>query len=1041
MYYQAGRIRRVLKDIKGLINPDSIEISAYRIREGNFTDGSGEELDDSGWDIFRCGEQWGGLDKHFWFRTAVKIPEKFRGKTVTFNIKTGAEGDWDALNPQFLFYLDGKLQQGLDVNHREVLIDEGAEPGRVYRIALLAYSGMIDRKSNLFTSLSVLDREIEKLYYDIDVPLSAAELMDAEDKNRIDILNGLDPAVDMLDMRKPLSDEFYASVRKAGRYLKEEFYGRLCGAKSPVVTGIGHTHIDVAWLWTLSQTREKAARSFSTALNLMKQYPEYKFMSSQPQLYQYVKEDQPEVYDGIKEMVREGRWEPEGAMWLEADCNLTSGESLVRQILFGKRFFQREFGVDSRILWLPDVFGYSAALPQILKKSGIDYFMTTKISWSETDQMPMDTFIWRGIDGSEVFTHFITTKDYSNRKDEGTTYVGNVNPNQVMGAWDRYRNKDINDEVLMSFGYGDGGGGPTKEMLENAKRLKYGIPGCPVFRIDFAGSFFDRVYNRVKDNKNLPTWVGELYLEYHRGTYTSMARNKKYNRRSEFLFEDAEMLSSLNAMLGAEYPSETLNSGWRTILLNQFHDILPGSAIEQVYQDSKEQYEEVLSSGRGIVRAAIHGISSRINLKAKSVVVFNTLSYVRDDIVEFEMPKGYRVIELADDDGNAAVCQCVGSGRAVFFARGIPAKGYKSYRIAAGKRDNMSGLTIDEHRMRNRFFDVKFDQDYNISSIYDLRRGREVIKEGRRGNVLQAFEDKPMGFENWNVDIYYQRKMYPVNDVSAAEVTERGPVRCCLRVSRNFCDSAITQYIYMYNDIPRIDFRTCIDWKEKQMLLKAAFPVEINSNRASYEIQYGNVERDTHWNTSWDAAKFEVCAQKWADLSESGYGVSLLNDCKYGYDIKDSVIRLTLLKCGTDPNPNADREHHEFTYSLYPHCGGWREAGVQTAAYNLNVPAYGAVEEAHQGNLPPHMSMVSVDSGNVMVEVVKKAEDGDGLVIRLYEYMNSRGSVRLTLCRPIDEAWECDLLENAQRKIDVDGNSFTFAIKPYEIKTFMVRPK
>lgn len=1041
MYFQAERIKRVLDDVKALISPDSIEIPEYRMKEGKFEEGKEIGLDDSGWDSFKCGSQWGGYDKHFWFRAVVKIPERFAGKAVTFNIKTGNEGEWDAVNPQFLFYLDGKLQQGLDVNHREVLITEDAEPGRVYHIALQAYSGMIERKSNLFTRLSVLDREIEELYYNINVPLSAAVLMDKEDKNRVDILNGLDPAVDMLDMRKPLSDEFYASVRKANKYLKEEFYGRLCGTKSPIVTGIGHTHIDVAWLWTLSQTREKAARSFSTVLNLMKQYPDYKFMSSQPQLYQYVKEDHPEVYQEIKQMVQKGRWEPEGAMWLEADCNLTSGESLVRQILFGKRFFKNEFGVDSRILWLPDVFGYSAALPQILKKSGIDYFMTTKISWNEIDQMPMDTFMWRGIDGTELFTHFITTKDYSDKKGTSSTYVGNVNANQVMGAWDKYHNKDISDEVLMSFGFGDGGGGPTKEMLENAKRLKYGIPGCPVFNMDFAGDFFDRVYSKVKDNRNLPTWVGELYLEYHRGTYTSMARNKKYNRKSEFLYQDAEMLSSLNAMLGANYPAEKLNSGWQTILLNQFHDILPGSAIKQVYEDSKKQYEEVLSNGRDIVKSSIDGIAASINLGSKSVVVFNTLSFVRDDVVEFEMPEGMGNAELVDDDGRSVACQVVEGNRAVFFARSIPSKGYKSYRIVEGKQDIDNCLRIDKHSMKNKFYNVEFDENYNVASIYDVQSGREVIKEGLKANVLQAFEDKPVNFENWNVDIYYQRKMWEVDDVSDAEVIEEGPVRCCLKVSRNFCDSTITQYIYMYNDVPRIDFKTCIDWKEKQILLKAAFPVEINSNRASYEIQYGNVERDTHWNTSWDMARFEVCAQKWADLSENGYGVSLLNNCKYGYDIKDSVMRLTLLKCGTDPNPDADKEHHEFTYSLYPHAGGWREAGTQAMAYNLNVPAYAVVEDAHKGMLPGRMSMVSVDKDNVMVEVVKKAEDSDRLVIRLYEYCNRRDSVKLTLCEDIAEAWECDLLENVEKKLDVEGSSFTFEIKPYEIKTFMVKTK
>lgn len=1039
IYFRDRKIKTILSEIHSLIYTDSENIESFKMKETSYEFKDTCDDDTEGYDNYRTDSLWGGLDKHYWFKTEVLMPERFCGKTVALNLTTGFEGEWDAINPQFLLYLNGKLMQGMDVNHREVIITEKAESKEKVDIALLAYSGMVDRLSNLNARLVVLDRGIEDFYYNMNMPFSTAILLDENDRNRIDILNILEKVVDMLDLRKPLSREFYRSVEEGNKYLKEEFYSKKNNDKRYKVTAIGHTHIDVAWLWDLAQTREKAARSFSTAINLLKQYPEYKFMSSQPQLYKFIKEDHPGLYAEIKKMVDEGRWEPEGAMWLEADCNLTSGESIIRQILFGKRFFKREFNIDSKILWLPDAFGYSAALPQIMKKSGIKYFMTTKLSWNEYNQLPNDTFMWRGIDGSEIFTHFVTTKDFSNKAAQATTYVGNINPDCVMGAWDRYSNKDINDEILMTFGYGDGGGGPTKEMLENVRRLKYGIPGCPVVNIDFAGNFFDRVYDRLKGNKRLPSWVGELYLEYHRGTYTSMARNKKYNRKSEFLYQDAEMLSSFALLNGLHYPQDRLNKGWETILLNQFHDILPGSAIKQVYEDSKAQYEGVLSNGKAIAGQAIDYLAANINLSSKSLVVFNTLSYERSDIVEFKIPAGIEHVCIEDGDGKPVPCQLSGRGRAIFYGTDIPPKGYRTYHIIDKICENDYNTKISDSMMENKFFKILLDEHCNIVSLYDKLNGREVIMKGQKANTIQAFEDKPAEYDNWNVDIYYRDKMWEIDDLTDAEVVENGPVRCTLKVIRKFCDSTITQLISIYNDIPRIDFKTAIDWREKQILLKAAFPVDINSDRASYDIQYGNVERDTHWNTSWDAARFEVCAHKWGDLSEDGFGVSLLNDCKYGYDIKDSVMRLTLLKSGIYPNPDADKEHHEFIYSIYPHKGGWRDGGTVKMAYNLNVPLYSKIEPAHGGVLPDKMSMASVNRDNVIIEVIKKAEDSDDIILRLYECYNRRDNVKLTFFRSIKEVWECDLLENRVKRVSSGENCFNFEIRPYEIKTFMIK--
>lgn len=1043
MYMLSERIGRILNELKLYTYSNRTDIDSFKIREGNYKYEERQKFDKASWKPFIKGERWGGRDQHYWFTTTFEVPEKLDGRTIALEVSTGRENDWDALNPQFLAYINGKLIQGLDVNHREIILSQQAVRGEVYSIDLHAYSGMKDGLVNLDCHISAIEKEVEKLFYDIEVPYNIVILLDKDDKRSIDILRHLNDSINFIDFRKPFSEEFKKSIIEADEFLEKEFYIDYCGRENITALCVGHTHIDVAWLWTLAQTREKTARSFSTVLNLMEQYPEYIFMSSQPQLYQFVKNDYPELYDKIKKRVAEGRWEPEGAMWLEADCNLASGEALIRQLLFGTRFFEKEFGVKNSILWLPDVFGYSAALPQILKKSGIDYFMTTKISWNEYNKLPNDAFMWRGLDGTEILTYFMPTQDFDSN-DHRTTYNGDLVPTKIMGAWRRYQQKDMNDEVLISYGFGDGGGGPTKEMLENARRMEKGIPGCPRVQQGKTLDFFKRLDAKTAGYKKLPKWVGELYLEYHRGTYTSMARNKKFNRKSELMYQAAELFSTSDSLLAnsAGYPRERLNQGWEVILLNQFHDILPGSSIYEVYEDSMKQYLELLSNGQEILDASIGSIAGKIALNTPAVVVFNQLGFERNDLVEFDLPEGYENAEIIDSNGNALPSQLSDSGNVIFYASGVPSKGYKSFEIKKARAGTVKRAQNSFNKtLENIFFKICFDSNMNISSLFDKQNNRQVLKSGERANVLQAFEDMPHNYDAWDINIYYQEKMWEVTDVDSVELIECSNVRTTVKISRKFCDSLISQEISIYNHVPRIDFRTVIDWKETYVLLKAAFPVDIHSDKATYEIQYGNVERPTHWNTSWDQARFEVCAHKWADLSEDDYGVSLLNDCKYGYDIKDGVMRLTLLKSAKHPNVNADREIHEFTYSLYPHAGDFKAAGTVGKAYALNCPMYAKVENQHVGSLPVEFSFVKVDQENVIIEVVKNAEDSDDIIIRLYECYNRRSSVNLTVGTNICGIWECDLMENNMHELEHGKNSFNFNIKPFEIKTFKLKVK
>ena len=847
-------------------------------------------------------------------------------------------------------------------------------------------------------------------------------------------------------MRKEGSKEYYESLEKAQEYITKEFYEKYCdGEKSPIIYCVGHTHIDCAWLWTLRVTEDKALRSFSTVLELMKEYPEYVFMSSQPQLYKYVKKNAPDVYEQIKERVKEGRWEPDGGMFVEADCNIASGEALVRQFVHGQRFFKEEFGVDNEILWLPDVFGYSAALPQILQKCGIPYFMTTKISWNEFNKMPYDTFEWEGIDGSRVLTHFVPTRDYNKAAVEGgtetehfTTYNGYINPSQMKGAWARYSQKYLNEEVLCSFGFGDGGGGPTKDMLENQRRLAKGLPGMPRTKMSTAKEFFHVLDKHVTGKKYLPTWVGELYLEYHRGTYTSMARNKKFNRKAEFAYQNEEMYAMLDAQTaGGAYPEKELHEGWEVILRNQFHDILPGSSIKEVYDDSKAEYEGIFAENKALTDATLAHIAAGVKAPKHSLVVYNPNSAAAYDLVTFTVPEGMGEPAVYDGETKLAV-QKTADGAYVFFAAGVPGKGYKTYTVKEEAADTTPTMEVSTKVMENEFFKVEYNEKGQFAKIYDKKAERDVLKPGEAGNVIVSYEDRPHNYDAWDVNNYYTEKSWDIDQVSAMEVVENGPVRACVKVERKYLDSTITQFIYLYHDVPRIDIKNVIDWKEHQIFVKDYFPIDVHTNEATFDIQYGNVKRDTHDNTSWDFAKFEVCHHKWMDVSEDGYGVSMLNDCKYGVGVRNGVIGMSMLKSAIHPNPEADKELHEFTYSIYPHQGGWREAGTVKQAYQINNPLTCSWKENEGGTLAPEYSLVSSDKDNAVIEVVKKAEDSDAVIVRLYECYNRRTPVTLIFGKELTSVVECNMMEEGADPVEFTGNQATFEMKPYEIKTLKV---
>ena len=728
MRYLDERVWVILNELRPLIDRQHIDITKWQIKKKLFMRPCEADKDETPWENFDSAkDRWYGKDTYYWFRSQFTVPQSMDGKCIFLKIHTQIEEWDDGRNPQFLLFVNGKVTQGQDMNHREVRLTDCAKAGETYTLDLQAYTGILHNEFSLMVTASETDLALLKLYYDLKAPADAYHynrMMQGRTKSLIvEALNG---ALNLLDLRTPHSPEFDASVAAAQEYINEHLYKNpeLSGHDDIIASSIGHTHIDVAWWWTVSQTREKTARSFSTVLKLMEEYPNYKFMSSQPQLYVFLKERYPEVYEKVKERVKEGRWIPEGGMWLEADCNLTSGESLVRQFLYGKQFFKEEFGIDSKILWLPDVFGYSGALPQIMKECGIEYFMTTKLAWNQIDKFPNDTFLWKGIDGTGILTHLITTPGVGQdiKNTHFTTYNGMLDADAVIGAWERYQNKDLNNEVLICYGYGDGGGGPTRQMLECSSRLEQGIAGIPKVVQESPVEYFERLDERVRNHKRLPVWEGELYFEYHRGTLTSMGRNKKGNRKSELAMMDLELLSLLAKKKGISYPKETLERMWKVILLNQFHDILPGSAIHEVYEVSKKEYEELLCKAHELIGERTKALAG----EGDGITVFNTLGFVRDDVVT--LPEGCDAEALEDADGVIYPVQHTNDG-AVVSLKKLPSKGSRVYKKAKIEKD-ISKLwysienTAGNKKLETPFYTVVFDENGMLARLYDKKNER-----------------------------------------------------------------------------------------------------------------------------------------------------------------------------------------------------------------------------------------------------------------------------------------------------------------------------
>lgn len=1003
---------------------------------------------------FKLNDFFVGRDRYLWLDRQVTLPEKKDGCEIVGLFDFGETGGGHNSGFESLLYVDGQIYQGVDTNHKEVFFPENEKE---LRLSFLLWTGLEGGGPHRRfyhqcrqADIAYLHKKTDELYYFARAITETLLLMEKDHEMYEELKGALNKALNCLNWDR---DAFYASADTAHDVLMEEL-GRLEKHTDVTVNVVGHTHIDVAWLWRLKHTREKAQRSFATVLRLMERYDEYIFLQTQPQLYKYVKEDCPRLYEGIKKAVAEGRWEPDGGMWVEADCNISSGEALVRQFLHGTRFFEREFGKKCEYLWLPDVFGYSWALPQILKLCELDTFMTTKISWNQFNTIPDDLFWWRGIDGTEILTYFVDTPGEDQEITERfSTYNGMVTPHSVLGSWKKFKNKELSNETLISYGYGDGGGGVNREMLE-MRRAMDRIPGLPHVKTAQAGEFFRKIHEKVeKTDRYVHTWDGELYLEYHRGTYTSQAYNKKTNRRMENKLAQIEWLSSMAYVLGGEYAQKELNASWECVLLHQFHDIIPGSSIHEVYEDSHINYGVAEERADRVKADALRAL---IKDEAHAYSVYTTNSFGGRELVEIpekadgvfidgkgkvlpaqKTAEGYLVLmdvtpfaaevihfrPEREEPGCSSKTPGTGDGRG-------KSGGCHGDAVEGSLRAGTEAFSIGADGMETPFYSISWNEDGQLTKLFDKKAGRSVLKEGQRGNVLELYEDKPINFDAWDIDIFYTQKMETVKAAKAPEILENGCLRAVVRFTYRCHESDIIQDMIVYSHTGRIDFRTHVDWKEDHRLLKAAFYTDIRSTKATYDIQFGHVERPTHWNNSWDWARFEVCGHKWADLSENGYGVSLLNDCKYGYNIKDNAMKLSLLKSAKYPDTEADMGEHDFTYSLYPHEGGLTEGGTILEANQLNLPA-----QAVPGAFADPRRLVKVSGSHVQLDVVKKAEDEDCLVVRIHECGGGRRPVILSSDFPVKRILACNLLEH-----DLDeaweGAEARLTMHPFEIRTF-----
>lgn len=948
----------------------------------------------------KVGEQFGPLWATYWFRASTAVPAEWKGKRVDLL--------W-GMHSESTLWVNGKTAQGLNwepmswdgITRPDAMLARKARGGEKLEFQvemacnkLFGYDGnhtpflrSISPYVLDFAEIAVFDEEAWNLYFDYIV----LQTLESEHRNNLDrtwdgvLLSGLN------DFANTYDPDNRSTWGKANKILKG-LYGNHNGSTAHEVSAIGHAHIDSAWLWPLEETKRKCERTFSSQIAYMETYPDFKFACSQAVQYAWMKAKNPELYQRIKAKVKSGQFIPVGGTWVEPDCNIPSGESMARQFLYGQRFFEKEFGIRCKEFWNPDVFGYNGQLPQICNQSGVKRFLTQKLSWNHFNKPWHQSFIWEGIDGSEVVTHFPPNDNYN--------CMATV-PELTDGAR-RYKDNDRSRHSMLLFGIGDGGGGPTKKMIETLHRVE-DLQGVPRTKIRSSNEFFDLLEADCSDWVRM---VGELYFEYHRGTYTTQAATKRGNRKCEFALHDAEFLAAAASRLAKKkYPAQQLEGLWKTILTNQFHDILPGSSIALVYDDAERDYAEVEKKAGELRDDAVTTLvgSSKPAKSIENLLVVNTAGFDRFEVVS--APDGKPVYVEAPSYGLGAVVECPDT---VKLTR-------------KGKR-----FVFENECLR-----ATLGPDGSLVSLIEKMSGRETM--AAPGNKMMLYVDTPTAYDAWDVDPFHMEQESECPGAHACKVVEEDPLRVAVEFERKIgLKSSMIQRVSLAAGAQRLEFHTEVDWHEDHKMLKVAFPVNVRAMNATYEMQFGNVERPTHFNTSFDLAQYEVPGHKWADMSEYGFGVALLSESKYGFSAHGNVMRMSLLRSAKHPDPEADMGRHNFVYAIMPHEDTWREADVVAESYLFNQPVVFA-STAKKPVVESGYSFLGTDDPNIVIDTVKQAEDSDAIIVRMFECHGARGVAHIYCDFPFKSAHYCNFLEDEGAEVECEDGILTIPFESYKV--------
>lgn len=1044
------------------------KVQGWKVHADDLPHPESPSLNDSGWPLYQSPSRTelsqqpadsGGM----WFRKWITIPRTMggydiEGLPVKLNVTVLSRS-----NRNVRVFSNGSLVEMTSYKTQQpILLMDRAKPGTKFLIAVYSpVSGSI--LGRLEVEYPVEDSNPQKMLEEI---LCVQEVSNAFPDGRAERHSQLRAAVNAIDfgaLERGNQTAFNKSLAAADS--KMQLLAKW--VKQFTINAVGNSHIDLAWKWSWTEAVEVVRDTFGTVLELMDQYPQITFAQSSAQDFLWLENKYPDLFKAIQKRVKDGHWEMVGGMWCEPDLNIPCGESLVRQLLTGKVYFQKKFGVDVKIGWNPDSFGYSRQLPQIYKRSGIDYFVTQKMSWNDTTQLPYKLFHWEAPDGSRILTFF------------PHGYGNGINPVQEAEyiAEDTRKCSGFRRQMLL-YGVGDHGGGPTRQMLDAAVRWhKSPKAAFPNFQFSTAHEFFREVDNNLS-RLNLPVWNNELYLQFHRGTYTTQAETKKRMRKMEVLMLNSEKFCSLAMLKGRKYPQPEFEDCWHRVLFCQFHDLMAGSGIHVIYEEAAESMEFVKLTGDANLESSMETLAQQINTRGpgRPVVVFNPLSWERTDVTEAQVqfPGAVEKIEVRDPEGHVMPSTILSRDdstntvRVLFLARSVPSTGYRVFYVVSVHSPRQAAITLKTRglHIENEFFQVEIDHKTGcVTKLVNKRDGKNILRPGSNGNLLEAFVNNPRQYDAWNIDPNYEKYKTELLDAEEVKVVENSPVRVMVRVKKKYQDSSFIQDICMYPEIPRVDVHMQADWHEKHIMLKVAFPLDIKPLMATYEIPYGTIERpaiphvlgkapvpfteakgigkrlQTYNPLLAQEAEFEVCAQQWGDLSENGRGFSLLNDCKYGYDtFEPGTIRLTLLRSTTFPDPHADQGLHKFTYSMHPHIGGWREGETELRGFELNYPLLPLVTVEHEGSLPSAHSFAQIEPKNVILTAIKKAEADDALIFRFFEYEGKPSKVRLRLPQVANRAVETNLMEKEEQALSLDSNG-TEVVTPigrYEIKSIKV---